>query len=257
MPNFPAPTFDYDRNYYESFRPEPYRTNSPVWNDHFGRAADQVIEVLKPASVIEAGCAMGVLVRQFLKRGVPVAGFDYSEDAIKFSGAADENLVGHIFQHDLRAPLDRVADVVICIEVLEHIEAEGAAPAVKTLCDMADRYVVFSSTPDDVDSIQHPNVQQPDYWDALFRENGFRPTDLNAKNFCPWCIVYERFEDRKPELVEDIMDEPDYEDEGATPFSLADTKDFPSLQNIADGGDYVPEVVAEDVVKKPKGKKRA
>ncbi len=226
--------FDHNRAYYDSFTP-PYETLSEVWNGHFGRAAEQVIQQINPSSVIDAGCAVGVLVRQFAARGIEAIGFDSSADAIAIAVESDPSLDGKVFLHDVSKLFRRKADAVICIEVLEHLPASDAASAVFTLCHSALKHVVFSSTAEDVISPQHPNVQPQEYWDALFLANGFRRTTLSAWCFCPWAVIYER--------THPIEDDPVTKNEETLtgtviPPTLADpleTKIITDLQDVQPG----------------------
>lgn len=247
--------FDHNRDYYASFTP-PYETLHPVWNDHFGRAVQQVVEQINPTSIIDAGCAVGVLVRQFAMVGVNALGFDSSPDAITIATESDPGLVDKVLLHDISKPFPHTADAVICIEVLEHLEESLAASAVATLCRSALKWVVFSSTPDDVDSPQHPNVQLPPYWDALFEANGFAKTEIPATNFCGWAIVYKRvrpIEDDLPENVNELSEVTEYnEDSGDKPD---ETKEFPALQDVAPGESLTPTNLEEAPAKKSRKKK--
>jgi 2-polyprenyl-3-methyl-5-hydroxy-6-metoxy-1,4-benzoquinol methylase len=85
-------------------------------------------------------------------------------------------------------------DLVVCIEVLEHIEESRAEIAIKNLSSLvADGgTIVFSSAAADVigtDDVFHINAQSEDYWLTLFKENGFVKADFDLSFICPWAIA--------------------------------------------------------------------
>jgi hypothetical protein len=64
-------------------------------------------------------------------------------------------------------------DLIVCIEVLEHLPPEATEPAILNICSACDR-VLFSSSPDDFDEPTHFNVRPTEEWMALFEAQGFR-----------------------------------------------------------------------------------
>ncbi len=69
--------------------------------------------------------------------------------------------------------LDR-ADLVCCVEVLEHIPEPSAALAVHNLCDLSKRWVYFSAAQPGQLGHGHVNCQPPAYWIEKFQMHGFR-----------------------------------------------------------------------------------
>src|SRR5205814_493393 len=72
----------YGEEYYKyGFGPIPYERNSH-WLNFFGGIAEEIIQLLRPKTVFDAGCAWGFLVESFWDRGVETRGVDVSQYAI-------------------------------------------------------------------------------------------------------------------------------------------------------------------------------
>lgn len=177
----------------------PYE-RSAHWQTFFGDVADHITRELRPKSVLDAGCAMGMLVEQLRNRGVEAFGVDISEYAI--SQMPDE-MRQHCWVGSLVDPLPRRYDLITCIEVVEHMPATEARTAVANLCDASDR-VLLSSSPFDYGEPTHLNVQPPEQWSALMAEHGFvRDLDYDASYLTPWATLYVRADKSVAELVRD------------------------------------------------------
>lgn len=116
---------------------------------------------------------MGHLVAALRDRGIEAYGIDISDYAIS---NVREDIRAYCFQGSLSEPLPEAMpkhyDLVISIEVLEHLYAEDGEKAIEQLCKLTDT-IIFSSTPDDFSDPTHLNVQQREYWSSLFMNNGF------------------------------------------------------------------------------------
>lgn len=160
------------------------------WREFFGNIADHIVKDLHPSSVLDAGCAMGYLVEALRDRGVDAYGIDISEYAIS---KVREDIKPFCVVGSLTEPLPKSLpqryDLVVTIEVLEHLYADDGKKAIHNLCSLSDK-VIFSSTPDDFTEQTHVNVQQREYWARLFAAEGFfdnlnyRPTYLTAYASC-------------------------------------------------------------------------
>lgn len=176
----------YNAAYYHSgCGPIPYE-EPEHWVKFFGMIADRIVADIHPKTVLDAGCAMGYLVAALRDRGVEAYGVDISAYAIS---KVREDVrpfckVGSLTE-PLPAGLPDRYDLVVTIEVLEHLYAEDGRQAIRNLCQLTDK-VLFTSTPDDFTEPTHVNVQQREYWCRAFFENGFmddinyRPTYLTA-----------------------------------------------------------------------------
>ncbi len=141
---------------------------------------------------------MGLLVEQLSRRGVDAWGVDISKYAIS---QVHESVADHCSVGSLVEPLDRRYDLVVCIEVVEHMWPDDARTAIANLCAASDR-VLFSSSPSDYAEPTHLNVQPPENWSAQFAEHGlFRNLDHDASYIAPWSVLYERQSADPRELV--------------------------------------------------------
>ena len=162
----------YGKKYYDFHCGElPY--DDIRWKPFFEQIADHIVCDLSPRTVLDVGCAMGHLVVALRDRGIEAYGIDVSEYAISK------------VREDIR-PFCRVAsaleslpqdfpqfyDLVITIEVIEHLYEEDGDLFIKNICKYSDK-ILFSSSPDDFSEVTHYNVQQAEYWVKRFVREGF------------------------------------------------------------------------------------
>ena len=89
-------------------------------------------------------------------------------------------------------PFPRRYDLIVSIEVLEHLAPQDSETAVANLCNFCDD-VLFSSTPYDYKEASHINVQPVEYWAELFAKEGFtRDVNFNASFITPWTVRYRK-----------------------------------------------------------------
>jgi SAM-dependent methyltransferase len=175
----------------------PYERNEH-WMTFFGAIADSIIRQLKPASVLDAGCAMGFLVEALRQRGVEAWGVDVSEYAIS---QVHESVRDYCRVASLADPLPRRYDLITCVEVIEHIPATETDKVVANLCDATDR-LLLSTSPLDYSEPTHVNVQPPEAWSAALAREGFlRDLDHDASYLTPWAALYTRTDEPMPETV--------------------------------------------------------
>lgn len=186
---------DYNKLFYDSFCGEDY-SNTELWESHFGTIADRIAEYFTPKTVLDAGCANGYLVKALRDRGIDAYGIDISSYAIE---SADDELRKYLNVQSLTEPLPesfpKKFDLVVTIEVLEHMQPDDGALAIKRLCSYSDT-VLFSSTPYDFDNKTHVNVQQAEYWAKQFANNSYfrnliQPTDF----ITPWAMLFHKMDD--------------------------------------------------------------
>jgi SAM-dependent methyltransferase len=194
-----APQADYGASYYSNYWGEggPYERNEH-WLKFFGEIADGIVRDFHPASVLDAGCAMGFLVEELRKRGVDAAGIDISDYAIS---QAHESVAAHCKVGSLTEPLQQRYDLITCIEVLEHLAAAEADVALANLCQATDRLLI-SSTPGDFGEPTHVNVRPPEAWSAKLAELGFaRDLERDLSYLSPWAALYSRQDEPRSETV--------------------------------------------------------
>ena len=198
------PTFD--AYYYAHSCGRPYARDAE-WLRFFGTVAERIAADVpslarttegKAIRVLDAGCAMGLLVEALVERGIDAHGIDISEYAISQAAPAirDRVRVG-----SLATPLDGRYDLIVCIEVLEHMPPADARVALANLCAHADD-IIFSSSPTDFGETTHVNVQPPEAWaEAFAREGLLRDLDYDASYITPWAVRYRRRSEPIPRVV--------------------------------------------------------
>ena len=113
----------------------------------FTRRLEGYVDRAAPASIHEVGCGEGYWGLRWARRGVPYRGTDVSAGAIEYAranadgGGLDPRVFSVRSVYDLSPDTDR-ADLVVCCEVLEHLEDPRAALA--RLTSAADRHLILS-----------------------------------------------------------------------------------------------------------------
>lgn len=179
---------EYGAYYYQHDCGIPYERNEH-WLKFFGDIADGIIRDLHPTSVLDAGCAMGFLVEALRARGVEAKGIDISEYAIS---RVDESVRDHCKVASLAEPIEGHFDLIVCIEVLEHLPPAEGDKAMANLCAATDR-LLLSTSPNDFGEATHLNVQPPETWSATLAREGFlRDLDHDFIYLTPWAGLYTR-----------------------------------------------------------------
>ena len=161
----------YNAEYYAcGFGTIPYARND-YWLTLFGSVADQIVRSLRPRRVLDAGCAIGMLVESFWDRGVEAHGRDISEYAIS---QVRQDIRQYCEVGSIAEPFHGDYDLATCIEVLEHIPEEIAIAAIREISRAAPR-LIFSSSPLDIEEPTHVNVKPTIWWLRRFAEAGMRP----------------------------------------------------------------------------------
>jgi len=155
----------YTDEYFEKRSEPPYDEGTKV-------AADVFDEHFNPNSVFDIGCAIGVYLQYFSEKGASVAGIEGSQRAV------EKALVDTIQNYDLRdSPRieGQSFDLVLCIEVAEHLHSMYAESLVESILSAThdDSTVVFTAAPPGQCGTNHINLQHPQYWIELFDEHGW------------------------------------------------------------------------------------
>jgi SAM-dependent methyltransferase len=169
---------------------------------YYGAMAQRIKQDVNPGSVLDAGCAIGLLVETLRDRGVQAYGVDISEYAISQVPAA---LRPYCRVASLLQPLPPDwpprFDLVTCIEVLEHLPLEQAEAAISNLCQVTDD-ILFSSTPGHFGEATHFNVQPVDFWIERFALHGFtHDLEFDAGFIADWAVRLRRSPDAAPRVI--------------------------------------------------------
>lgn len=126
-------------------------------------------DLLKPKTVIDIGCGEGHWANEFKKLGCNVTGIDGYYVTTSPLGsdfqAVDIDLPGSV------STLPK-ADLLICLEVIEHLTPARGESFVAELCDLAPT-MLFSAAIPRQPGAGHINCQWPSYWASIFDKHGF------------------------------------------------------------------------------------
>jgi SAM-dependent methyltransferase len=187
----------YDAYYFAHGCGEPYQ-RSEVWLNLFNAFAERIVRDIQPGSVLDAGCAMGFLVEALRNKGIEAWGVDISEFAI---GKVAPDVKEYCWTGSVTEPFPRRYDLIVSIEVLEHLPKEESERAVGNLCRYSDD-ILFSSTPNDYKEVSHFNVQPPEYWAELFAQDGFyRDVDFDGSFITPWTVRFRKVDEPLHRIV--------------------------------------------------------
>lgn len=128
-------------------------------------------------SILDVGCGIGTWLHEFQKIGI--------KDLMGVDGHyVDLNLLNKYLNRenfksfDLQKPfnLGRKFDLVLSLEVAEHLKEASAETFVESLCIHADT-IVFSAAVPGQGGQNHLNEQWPSYWVNIFNKKGFAVYD--------------------------------------------------------------------------------
>ena len=194
-----SPSSLFDEYYYAHGCGHPYE-RSDDWLAAFERMANRIVRDIRPNSVLDAGCAMGFLVEKLRSHQVDAFGIDVSTYAIE---QVHKSVQPFCQVGSITDPFPQRYDLIVCIEVLEHMDGADAEQAVANFCQFTDD-VLFSSTPYDYKEATHFFVQPPEYWAELFGHHGFfRDVDFDASFITPWAVRFRRRTEPTARIIRD------------------------------------------------------
>lgn len=189
-----------DKNYQKWYSFEYYKSGFGVdysekdfWIPFFDSIAKKIVEKYSPKTVLDIGCAFGYIVLALRNNGVQAYGIDISDYAVN---QADESIKPYIkamsVLDDLPDEFPKKYDLVISIEMIEHLYEDDGLRAIKKMTEYSDR-ILLSSTDNDFDEPTHVNVQPKEYWCEKFAaHNYFRDLDIDLKYISLNAYLFER-----------------------------------------------------------------
>ena len=127
-----------------------------------------LVDLTEPSSIHEVGCGEGYWTLLWKAQGRSVCGSDFSRAAIELArkNALEQGLGGELFRqrsiYDLN-PAEDSADLVVCCEVLEHLESPEMA--LRVLRKIARRRAIFSVPREPIWRML--NMARGQYWSQL------------------------------------------------------------------------------------------
>ncbi len=157
------------------YDPEFYR-----WQRVGSRASAAIVlprllEWVRPSSVVDVGCGVGTWLGEVRRLGV--------DDILGVDGAyVDRSMLeippDRFVARDLTGPLNlaRTFDLVMSLEVAEHLPASSAENFVKALTELGP-VVLFSAAIPGQGGEGHVNEEWPQAWAERFARHGYRWAD--------------------------------------------------------------------------------
>ena len=133
------------------------------------------MEFFRPSSVVDVGCGVGTWLKAFSECGVEeLRGYDgpwvkRDELLIPETSFTEIDL-----EQGIRA--DRRYDLVVCLEVAEHLDPSAAETLVSSIVSLAPA-AVFSAAVPGQPGRNHINLHWPSYWRTLFARHQWRRFD--------------------------------------------------------------------------------
>ena len=153
--------------YKKSFFSKRYKLQ---WRaEHLCNAVITTTKIKEGDSIIDVGCATGEFIQEFQNRKIFAWGIEGSNQVLEF---IPPKIKDDILIRDLRKPLLNIAgtfNIVLCLEVAEHIEPEYAEIFVQNLCNLSD-CIIMSAAPPGQKGHYHVNCKDSEYWDMLFSD---------------------------------------------------------------------------------------
>jgi SAM-dependent methyltransferase len=187
----------FDGYYYAHCCGRPYSRDAG-WLKFFDGIARRIVEDVNPRRVLDAGCALGLLVETLRNRNVDAFGVDLSSFAID---RVHESVRPFCWRGSVADAFTDDYDLIVCIEVLEHMPQLQAEAAIANFCRHTGN-VLFSSSPLDYREATHVNVHPPEYWAEQFARHGFfRDVDFDASFVTSWAVMFRKGAPALPRLV--------------------------------------------------------
>ncbi|MBX9888399.1 MAG: class I SAM-dependent methyltransferase [Flavobacteriaceae bacterium] len=135
-----------------------------------------LMDLVKPNSVVDVGCGTGTWLKVFEDNkisdfvGIDGAYVDKASLKIKLDS---------FVEHDLETFYESSSnfDLVISLEVAEHLKEQSAEVFIKTLVGLGDT-VIFSAAIPNQGGQNHLNEREPAYWISKFEKEGYKCYDV-------------------------------------------------------------------------------
>ena len=131
----------------------------------------------KPKNVLDVGCGSGGYIWYLQYLGCK-----------EVSGISEKSLIipeNKYIKHDLAQSFDleKKYDLVICLEVAEHLSENAALKLIKDIDKHSKRIIVFSAAEINQPGKDHINCKKIDYWIDLWNNLGWETDDFATMQF--------------------------------------------------------------------------
>lgn len=159
----------YSNNFYATYAEKSYRSAAAI--------LPFVKDLISPDRIVDIGCGVGTWLSAWEAMGVrEILGLD--GDYVDRSALLISR--DRFIAMDLSEPSCLAGapfDLAQSLEVAEHLPSASASKFVRFLCSLAP-VVLFSAAIPHQGGTNHVNEQWPEYWAALFSENGYQVFDI-------------------------------------------------------------------------------
>lgn len=138
----------------------------------------ELIKLLNPKSVVDFGCGLGTFLYCFKQEGVKdVLGLDglWANKDMLFKYLSPNEFKECNLEDSIK--LEKKFDLVISLEVAEHLSEKSADTFVQNLIGAGDLIVFGASIPYQ-EGQNHINEQWLDYWEQKFLDQGYKMIDV-------------------------------------------------------------------------------
>jgi len=138
-----------------------------------------ILDLVKAKSVVDVGCGNGEFLSIFKENGIESIFGIEGEWANKNKLRIPQKC---FMQTDLEQPLklNKFFDLVVSLEVAEHLSKEAAKTFIETLTNLGP-VIVFSAAIPFQNGVHHVNNQWPSYWANIFQQKNYVPVDCIRK----------------------------------------------------------------------------
>jgi len=126
-----------------------------------------VMRLLKPRTVVDVGCGIGTFTKVFKENGAKILGIDgpWCKKDLLFKNIEPSEFLEVELEKEIS--LSQRFDLVVCLEVAEHLTPGRAETFVRDLTRLGD-IILFSAAIPNQGGENHFNEQWPEYWQRYF-----------------------------------------------------------------------------------------
>ena len=172
------------------FKKELYTDEVYVWHKKYAEeyelsTGEKLFKSYKPESVVDFGCGIGsYLLAADVCRVRTIQGYEIGgEYAKKYTNSRLHDSID--FNIDITKPLTdpKVYDMVLCVEVAEHVEPSGSKILVRNLSEHTSIYglCVFTAAPPGQEGHQHINCRPKKEWEEMFNMYGMEKSEKDTE----------------------------------------------------------------------------
>ena len=174
-----SPLFDclikQDTRFHDEMYPRHYYESNEKRDRFAAMMVEDMVQLFDPSSVVDVGCGAGSYMEAFQRAGVRAYGVDLAEAAVAI--CRDRGLDVRKFDLTKEWELPWRGDLVISIEVAEHLPEKYAQRYVEALASAAERQLVLTAARPGQPGTNHFNCQPKEYWIERLEDLGleFQP----------------------------------------------------------------------------------